>query len=124
MFLAARSAWGGALRERAVKWGGLIERLEAGASRNAFSYILMLRLIPGAAPQMIETSCCGMAGDFGYGADHYGISMKMGELALFPAVRKHADAVVVADGTSCRHQIADGTARRAIHAARLLERQL
>jgi Fe-S oxidoreductase len=66
-----------------------------------------------------------MAGAFGYEAEHYEISMKMAEAALLPAVRRApADTLLVADGTSCRHQIADGTGRRAVHVARLLERAL
>jgi FAD/FMN-containing dehydrogenase/Fe-S oxidoreductase len=81
----------------------------------------VLRLIPGVEPSVIETSCCGMAGSFGYEAEHYDVSMKMAELALLPAVRKAADALVVADGTSCRHQILDGAGREAIHVARVLE---
>ena len=84
----------------------------------------VLRMIPGAQPQLIESSCCGMAGSFGYEAAHHAVSMQMAEAALLPAIRQQPDAVVVADGTSCRHQIADGTARTAIHAARLLAQQL
>lgn len=84
----------------------------------------VLRLIPGAKPELIESSCCGMAGSFGYEAEHYDISLQMAELDLLPKIRKHPDAIVVADGTSCRHQIADGAGREAIHVARLLERQL
>ncbi|HEY7928390.1 MAG TPA: FAD-linked oxidase C-terminal domain-containing protein [Steroidobacteraceae bacterium] len=81
----------------------------------------LLRLIPGASPQLIETSCCGMAGSFGYDARHFDVSMKMAELALLPAVRAQPDAIIVADGTSCRQQIADGSARRALHVAALLD---
>ncbi len=84
----------------------------------------VLRLIPGAQPELIESSCCGMAGSFGYEAAHYNVSMQMAELSLLPAVRKQPDAIVVADGTSCRHQIKDGTARDAVHVAVLLARQL
>ncbi len=84
----------------------------------------VLRLIPGARPQLIESSCCGMAGSFGYEASHYEISMQMAEAALLPAVRAQPDALVVADGTSCRHQIADGCGRQAQHVALLLARQL
>jgi FAD/FMN-containing dehydrogenase/Fe-S oxidoreductase len=88
----------------------------------------MLRLlsrIPGARVSAIESSCCGMAGSFGYHAEHYDVSMKMGELALFPAVRAAAaEATIVADGMSCRAQIADGTGRKAVHAAVVLERAL
>ena len=69
----------------------------------------------------IETSCCGMAGAFGYGTDTYDVSMKMAEASLLPKVRAaEAEAAIVADGTSCRCQIADGTGRRAEHVAKLL----
>ena len=84
----------------------------------------VLRLIPGAKPQLIETSCCGMAGSFGYDAAHHAVSMQMAELSLLPALRAAPDAIVVADGTSCRQQIADGAARNALHVARLLAQQL
>jgi Fe-S oxidoreductase len=81
----------------------------------------ILKLIPGAAPELIETSCCGMAGSFGYDAAHYDVSMQMAELNLLPAIRKRPDAIIVADGTSCRHQIGHGAARTAVHVAVLLE---
>jgi len=88
---------------------------------GAVSPILdVLKLIPGAKPELIESSCCGMAGSFGYEASHYEVSMQMAEASLLPAVRKAPDAIVVADGTSCRHQIADGAQREAVHVARLL----
>ena len=80
----------------------------------------VLKLIPGARPELIESSCCGMAGSFGYEASHYEVSMQMAELSLLPAVRQQADAIVVADGTSCRHQIRDGAQREAVHVAALL----
>ncbi|MBC7435301.1 MAG: FAD-binding protein [Bdellovibrionales bacterium] len=86
--------------------------------------IEVLKLIPGAKPELIESSCCGMAGSFGYEASHYDVSMQMAELSLLPSVRRQPDAVVVADGTSCRHQIRDGAAREAVHVAALLARQL
>jgi len=79
----------------------------------------VLRLIPGAKPELIETSCCGMAGSFGY--DHYEVSMQMAELSLLPAVRRNPDAIILADGTSCRHQIAHGAGRQARHVAVLLD---
>ncbi|MEJ8810609.1 FAD-linked oxidase C-terminal domain-containing protein [Variovorax ureilyticus] len=92
---------------------------------GAVSPILdVLNLIPGARPELIESSCCGMAGSFGYEASHYEVSMQMAEASLLPAVRKSPDAIVVADGTSCRHQIADGAQREAIHVAQLLAAQL
>jgi len=81
-------------------------------------------LIPNAKPELIESSCCGMAGSFGYEASHMAVSMQMAELSLLPAVRAHAQAWVVADGTSCRHQIHDGTKRDAIHVAQLLNLHL
>jgi Fe-S oxidoreductase len=80
-----------------------------------------LRLVPGLEVETVESSCCGMAGAFGYGADTFDVSMAMGELSLLPAVRTaEPDAIIVADGTSCRHQIHDGTGRRAMHVARIL----
>ena len=92
---------------------------------GAVSPILdVLGLIPGAKPQLIESSCCGMAGSFGYEASHYDVSMQMAEAALLPAVRQNPGAIVVADGTSCRHQIADGAGREALHVACLLDAQL
>jgi len=84
----------------------------------------VLRLIPGAQPELIESSCCGMAGSFGYEASHYEVSMQMAELSLLPAVRKQPDAIVVADGTSCRHQIRGGAQREAVHVAVLMAQQL
>jgi FAD/FMN-containing dehydrogenase/Fe-S oxidoreductase len=81
----------------------------------------LLRMIPGAVTHEVDSGCCGMAGSFGYEAEHYDMSIKMGERALLPAVRAlPADAQVVAMGTSCRHQIADGTGRRALHLAEAL----
>jgi FAD/FMN-containing dehydrogenase/Fe-S oxidoreductase len=85
----------------------------------------VLRLIPDLEVETIESSCCGMAGAFGYGAETYDASLQMGELSLLPAVRRaDADTLVVADGTSCRHQIADGTGRTALHVARVLAMSL
>jgi FAD/FMN-containing dehydrogenase/Fe-S oxidoreductase len=81
-----------------------------------------LALLPETAIEKIETSCCGMAGAFGYDIETEDISRRMGELSLFPAIRAEAaETIVVADGTSCRHQISDGTGRKAIHVARLLD---
>src|SRR6185312_3518017 len=81
----------------------------------------VLGLVPDLAVETVESSCCGMAGAFGYGADTIDVSMAMGELSLLPAVRKaDADTLIVADGTSCRHQIHDGAQREALHVARVL----
>jgi len=128
-FLAREAAAG--------KLDGLKEKLQPAAhpillhghchqkAFGAVSPILdVLRLIPGAQPELIESSCCGMAGSFGYEASHYEVSMQMAELSLLPAVRKQPDAIVVADGTSCRHQIRDGAQREAVHVAVLMARQL
>ncbi|HEV7411072.1 MAG TPA: FAD-linked oxidase C-terminal domain-containing protein [Bradyrhizobium sp.] len=85
----------------------------------------VLRLIPGLHVETVESSCCGMAGAFGYGADTYEVSMQMAEASLLPAIRRaDTKTLVVADGTSCRHQIADGTERAALHVARVLAMSL
>jgi FAD/FMN-containing dehydrogenase/Fe-S oxidoreductase len=85
----------------------------------------VLRLIPDLKVETVESSCCGMAGAFGYGADTYQTSMEMAELSLLPAVRRADEAtLIVADGTSCRHQIKDGTSRGALHVARVLAMSL
>jgi Fe-S oxidoreductase len=83
--------------------------------------LALLRMIPGAQAREIDSGCCGMAGSFGYEAEHHAISQAIGERALFPAVRALAPAIeVVAMGTSCRQQIADGTGRRARHLVEVL----
>jgi Fe-S oxidoreductase len=86
-------------------------------------------LVPELKVDVIDSSCCGMAGAFGYEASHHEISMQMAELSLLPAVRDaDRDTLIVADGTSCRHQIADGTrasgGREALHVSRVLARAL
>jgi Fe-S oxidoreductase len=84
-----------------------------------------LRLVPGLAVETIESSCCGMAGSFGYAAETIDVSLAMGELSLLPAVRQtDAQVLIVADGTSCRHQIRDGAGRDALHVARVLAMSL
>jgi len=84
----------------------------------------VLAMVPGLKVSTVQTSCCGMAGSFGYEAEHYEVSMKMAEMSLLPTVRNSPQALLVADGTSCRHQIADGTGREAVHVARVLEQAL
>jgi Fe-S oxidoreductase len=75
--------------------------------------------------ETVESSCCGMAGAFGYEAEHYRLSLEMAELSLLPAIRaSRPDDLVVADGTSCRQQIRDGSGREALHVARVLEAAL
>lgn len=84
-----------------------------------------LQMIPDAEISTIESSCCGMAGAFGYHRETYDVSIEMAELALLPAVRTAPDkALVVADGTSCRHQISDGTDREAVHVVHILKMAL
>ncbi|HET9047003.1 MAG TPA: FAD-linked oxidase C-terminal domain-containing protein [Casimicrobiaceae bacterium] len=89
----------------------------------------VLALVPNLKVDVVESSCCGMAGSFGYDTAHYDVSMRMAELSLLPAVRAaDPDTLIVADGTSCRHQIADCTrassARQAVHVVRVLESAL
>ncbi len=85
----------------------------------------VLGMVPGLQVELIESSCCGMAGSFGYEASHRVVSKAMAEASLLPAVRgAGADTIVVADGTSCRHQIRDGAQREAVHVSRVLEAAL
>ncbi len=107
--------------------------LHAHCHQKAFDAVTsvqqVLALVPELAVDLVESSCCGMAGSFGYDAAHYDVSVRMAEQALLPAVRAAAsDTLIVADGTSCRHQIADLTrgegARAPIHVVRVLERAL
>ena len=84
-----------------------------------------LRLVPGLEVETITSSCCGMAGAFGYEAEHHEVSQRMAEAALLPAVRAaESDVMIAAGGTSCRHQIRDGSGRTALHVARILEAAL
>jgi Fe-S oxidoreductase len=80
-----------------------------------------LALVAGLRVETVESSCCGMAGAFGYAAETYEMSMAMAELSLLPACRgAPPDAVIAADGFSCRHQIRHGAGRPAVHVARIL----
>ena len=69
---------------------------------------------------VIPSGCCGMAGSFGYEKEHYDLSMQIGELVMFPAIRAAEKAIIASSGTSCRHQIKDGTARIALHPIEVL----
>jgi Fe-S oxidoreductase len=80
----------------------------------------LLRAIPGLDVSVIDSSCCGMVGAFGYQAETADVSRAMAELTLAPAIRAEPEAMIVADGTSCRHQIADCAERNAIHVATIL----
>jgi FAD/FMN-containing dehydrogenase/Fe-S oxidoreductase len=85
----------------------------------------VLDWIPGLHTRTVESSCCGMAGAFGYESEHYGVSMQMAEATLLPTVRiAPASTWIVADGFSCRQQIRDGSDREPLHVARVLEQAL
>lgn len=85
----------------------------------------ILNLPKNYKPTIIPSGCCGMAGSFGYEKEHYDVSMKIGELKLFPAIRKAPENIVIAsNGTSCRHQILDGTGRQALHPITVLKNAL
>ncbi|MFZ9406444.1 MAG: FAD-binding oxidoreductase, partial [Burkholderiaceae bacterium] len=93
---------------------------------DAFTPTLaLLKRIPGLQVEAISSGCCGMAGSFGFQARHEAISRQMAELDLLPAVRSAGpDDLVVADGTSCRHQVADGAKHHAVHVAQVIARAL
>ncbi len=109
--------------------GGRVAHLHGHCHQKAFDVMgaveTTLRVVPGLEVKPIESSCCGMSGAFGYGAATIDVSLAMGELSLLPAVRKAGpDDLVVADGTSCRHQIHDGAQREAVHVVRALDSAL
>jgi len=127
-YLAAESAAGRlALSLRPLPWRRAL--VHGHCHQKAFAATgavgRTLGLIPDLQVEALQSGCCGMAGAFGYEAEHFEVSMKMAELDLLPAVRAAGeDTVVVADGTSCRHQVRDGTGREALHTARVLEAAL
>ena len=83
--------------------------------------VALLSRIPGVVVEELDAGCCGMAGSFGYEAEHFDVSQQIGELVLFPTVRGTPDdTLIAAPGTSCRHQIKDGTGRRALHPVEIL----
>lgn len=105
-------------RERAQQvllHGHCHQKAHVGAAPSA----RVLGWIPGTTVQVVDSGCCGMAGSFGFEAEHFAISLQMGERRLFPAVRQHPGPVVAA-GVSCRQQIQQGTGRRALHLAEAL----
>ncbi len=106
--------------------GGRVAHLHGHCHQKSFGAMgaveTVLRAVPGLDVRVIESSCCGMAGAFGYGRDTVDVSFAMAELSLFPALRKAGpDDLIVADGTSCRHQIHDGLGLQAQHVARVLD---
>jgi FAD/FMN-containing dehydrogenase/Fe-S oxidoreductase len=109
--------------------GAAVAHVHGHCHQKAFAAfaptIALLSAIPGLSVRQIASGCCGMAGSFGYEAANLPTSKAMAELGLLPAVRAAApEALIVADGTSCRHQIADLAGREALHSVRLLDRAL
>jgi len=109
--------------------GGRVAHVHHHCHQKAFDATgaveAVLNTVPGLDVRPIQSSCCGMAGAFGYGAETIDHSFAMAELSLFPALRKAgADDLIIADGTSCRHQIHDGIGREAMHVARVLDQAL
>ncbi len=83
--------------------------------------VKLMSLPENYSVEVIPSGCCGMAGSFGYEKEHYDLSMKIGELVLLPTVRnKTEETIIAAPGTSCRHQIKDGTGRKALHPVEVL----
>ncbi|HEY4300731.1 MAG TPA: FAD-linked oxidase C-terminal domain-containing protein [Candidatus Didemnitutus sp.] len=104
-------------REQVIKLHGHCHQKALG---SVAATVQMLQLPRGHRVEVIPSGCCGMAGSFGYESEHFALSQQIGELVLFPAVRAAADAVIAAPGTSCRHQILDGTGRVARHPVEIL----
>ncbi len=105
---------------RAVLHGHCHQKALVGVGGTAEA----LRLIPGLDVSVLDTGCCGMAGSFGFEKGHYDLSVKVAELSLLPALRREPEALVVAPGTSCRHQIKDLASRRARHPMEVLAEAL
>ncbi|MDQ4139707.1 MAG: 4Fe-4S dicluster domain-containing protein, partial [Bacteroidota bacterium] len=123
-FLAAEIGKGNITKDQFTKEKRLI-KLHGHCHQKALSSVAftqkMLSLPENYTVEVIPSGCCGMAGSFGYETEHYDVSMKIGELVLFPTVRKQPeDVIIAAPGTSCRHQIKDGTGRKAIHTLEVL----
>ncbi|HEX7967613.1 MAG TPA: heterodisulfide reductase-related iron-sulfur binding cluster, partial [Stellaceae bacterium] len=86
------------------------------------STVAALKLVPGTEVETFDSTCCGMAGAFGYEAEHYDMSLRIGELGVLPKMRgAAAETLLIAAGTSCRQQIAHGAGREALHPARVLD---
>lgn len=127
--LIAREADAGRIRSDSFRPGGHAIKLHGHCHQKALSSLTptvrMLELPAGNRVTIIPSGCCGMAGSFGYEAEHYALSQQIGELVLFPAVRAADPATLIAaPGTSCRHQIKDGTARTALHPVEILHAAL
>ncbi|MCK0123950.1 FAD-binding protein [Gelidibacter sp. F2691] len=108
--------------KRTIKFHG---HCHQKALRNQLSSFAVLNLPTNYTATLIPSGCCGMAGSFGYEAEHYDVSMQVGEQTLFPAVRLAPESTMIsANGTSCRHQIKDGTQKEALHPITILRRAL
>jgi len=121
----AREADRGNIRREQFTAGRRLVKLHGHCQQKAVASMAatkrMLSLPQNYRVELIPSGCCGMAGSFGYEREHYGVSMRIGELVLFPAVRTlEAETLIAAPGTSCRHQILDGTGRHALHPAEIL----
>ncbi|MFY0255878.1 FAD-binding and (Fe-S)-binding domain-containing protein [Chitinophaga sp. 30R24] len=104
-------------------------KLHGHCQQKALSSVLhskkILSLPNGYTVEVIPSGCCGMAGSFGYEKEHYDLSMQIGEMVLFPAIRKAAEGTIIAaPGTSCRHQVKDGTGVKALHPIEILYNSL
>lgn len=123
-FIAAEIEKGNISKEQFTKEKKLIQ-LHGHCQQKALSSVApsvkLLSLPENYTVQTIPSGCCGMAGSFGYEKEHFETSMKIGELVLFPTIRKQpADVIIAAPGTSCRHQVKDGTGRKALHPVEVL----
>ncbi|MFP4846678.1 FAD-binding and (Fe-S)-binding domain-containing protein [Winogradskyella sp. PE311] len=108
--------------EKRIKLHGHCHQKALGSQKSSFD---ILNLPVNYKVTIIPSGCCGMAGSFGYEKAHYDVSMQIGEQTLFPAVRKAAlDTIIAANGTSCRHQIKDGTSRIAKHPISIIKEAL
>ena len=104
--------------KRSIQLHGHCQQKAVGSSADS---IKVLSFPENHVVETIPSGCCGMAGSFGYEKEHYDVSMKIGELVLFPSVRKYSETcTVAAPGTSCRHQIKDGTGAKALHPVEIL----
>jgi Fe-S oxidoreductase len=123
-FIASEIERGNIKKDRFTKENRSI-KLHGHCQQKALSSVIpsvkMLSLPENYSVEVIPSGCCGMAGSFGYEKEHYDLSMKIGELVLFPAVRNKSEAAIIAAaGTSCRHQIKDGTKVKALHPVEIL----
>jgi FAD/FMN-containing dehydrogenase/Fe-S oxidoreductase len=127
-FIAAEIEKGNISKEMFTKEKKVIQ-LHGHCQQKSISSVThsvkMLSFPENYSVQTIPSGCCGMAGSFGFEKEHYDLSMQVGELVLFPTVRKQADDVIIAaPGTSCRHQIKDGTSKKALHPVEILHNAL